>query len=237
MLPKSADKLIRKINSKKYRWQYELFLAEGPKVVSELLEAGLEPKFIIQDESSQFEFNGAHKVDPVRFQNLSKLEAANGVMGVFHFPDPPAKPGNACLVLDQVKDPGNLGTILRSGDWFGVSQVFCTEGTADIYNSKCVQSSMGSTARMKVTYGSSEDIFERLKDHRILVAEMEGVDYRTLDVANNKVALVMGNESNGPSSFFVENGETVSIPRSSDSQTESLNVAIATSVLLSRLSL
>lgn len=237
MLPKSADKLIRKINSKKYRWQYELFLAEGPKVVSELLDAGLEPKFIIQDESSQFEFKDAHKVDPARFQSLSKLETANEVMGVFHFPDPPARQGNVCLVLDQVKDPGNLGTILRSGDWFGVSQVFCTEGTADIYNSKCVQSSMGSTARVKVTYGSSEDIFERLKDHRLLVAEMEGVDYRTLEVSGKKVALVMGNESNGPSSFFEQNGEAVSIPRSPDSHTESLNVAIATSVLLSRLSL
>lgn len=235
MISNNIEKLLRKLRSKKYRWSMELFVAEGPKVVAELLELGMSPIHLFSD-TQLWENKGATIISSAQLKALSQLETSNEILAVFPFPKIEfAKESKITLVLDAINDPGNLGTIVRTADWFGLKQVFCTTGTTDIFNAKCVQSTMGSIARVKVNYDSQENILAQLKPSTIYVAEMDGENIFELNPVDSEIVLVMGSESHGPSQFWKENAKPLTIPKKGESSIESLNVSQACAILVSQL--
>ncbi|AEV32503.1 rRNA methylase [Owenweeksia hongkongensis DSM 17368] len=238
MLSRTTEKLLRKLTTRKYRWQLKMFIAEGRKVVQELLDEGLHLEHLIIKEGSSFVHNSGMVIPVKEFEKLSQLDTADEVIAIFRFPEVKRELGNRVVILDKINDPGNLGTIIRTCDWFGITQIFCTTGTVDAYNSKTVQSTMGSAGRVNVSYASEVEILEELKaqDFSFWCADMEGENLNEAEVPQ-KMALVMGSESHGPSDFWRKNSQRVTIPRKGKSKTESLNVAIATAIILGNISL
>ncbi|MDZ7847655.1 MAG: RNA methyltransferase [Owenweeksia sp.] len=230
MLSRSQEKLLRKLTAKKQRWQQELFIAEGRKVIRELLEAGLKPHFLMAEADKGWHRYGAIEVAPAYLSQWSQLEHSDEVLGVFPFPESMNPSGKRVLVLDQIRDPGNMGTLLRTADWFGVHQIYCTLGCVDAYNSKAVQSSMGSIARVQLTYAPADDLLQRLNGHQLLCADAAGRPYREVR-PSKKMALVLGNESHGPAEIWRAHAESKHT-RAEGSITESLNVAVAGAILM-----
>ncbi len=233
MLSNSQQKLLRKLSSKKYRHQYALFIAEGRKVVQELLASGLEPEFIIS--SSKIDFNEeAIVVSEEELKRWSQLETPDQIIGVFNFPKFQNRESDTVLILDEINNPGNLGTIVRTCDWFGISKVYCAHGTVDVYNAKSIQSTMGSIARVELIYDDKETILKEVqeKGYDLYCAHMSGTPFNNLELGAKK-ALVMGSESHGPANMWLQNACAITIPKIGDSKVESLNVAIATAIILS----
>lgn len=238
MLSRSTEKLLRKLASKKYRWQLEMFIAEGKKVVQELLDEGLEAEHVFIKEGSSFSHPKAVSLSVSDFEKISQLSTADEVLAVFQFPKINSEIGSKVVVLDKINDPGNLGTIIRTCDWFGIQQIFCTTGTVDVFNTKTIQSTMGSIARVNVQYASEEEIYQKFSGagFQFWCADMDGENLSET-IIPEKLALVMGSESHGPSDFWKENAQKVTIPRHENSKTESLNVGIATAIILGHISL
>ena len=225
----SAQKLIRKLRQRKYRWQERLFVAEGPKLIEDLIASGLRPQSLWSSNN----FPGSEEIEEDLLSKLSHLSTANQVIGIFPFPKIETSAENRILILDGINDPGNLGTLLRTADWFGFKRVICTAGTADIYNAKAVQSTMGSLGRLKIDYASIPEIQQELSDYQIFIAEMHGQEFNSLSAdGSQKLALVMGSESHGPSADWKESGTLITIPRINESGIDSLNVGIAGGILM-----
>lgn len=237
MLSRSQQKLLRKLSAKKYRQQYQMFVAEGRKVVREILREGLKPEFLLATAESEFA-EEAIIVSQKELEEWSSLEVPDQVLGVFPFPKVQEEIPDLVVVLDGIKDPGNLGTIIRTCDWFDIHKVYCTTGTTDVFNAKTVQSTMGSIARVRVRYASNEEILAELNSagYRILCADMDGESVSEIKHIA-KTVLVMGSESHGPSEFWKHHSQRITIPRKGNSQAESLNVAVAAAIILSRLAL
>ena len=233
MISKNQIKLITGLHQKKYRNKQGLFIAEGPKIIKDLLVAGirLHSFFSIEDAShvsADFEI-----VTSIELQKISALTTANTMLAVFYIPETSEITNNGLtLVLDSVRDPGNLGTIIRLCDWFGVSQLVCSVDTVDCYNPKVIQATMGSIARVQVHY---QEVATFLKNSELPVyaAVMNGTSVYKKDLPENAL-LVMGNEANGisPEIESLVN-ERITIPHFGNPDTaESLNVATATGILL-----
>jgi len=225
----SSQKLIRKLRQRKNRWSEELFVAEGPKLIKDLLDSGLKA----QEIWSTKEWEGAKEISVQELGKLSHLSTANQALAIFPFPKVEISHNCSCLILDGINDPGNLGTLLRTADWFGFQRIICSPGTADIYNAKTVQSTMGSLARLRIDYLSVDDALSSLGEHRIFVAEMVGQNFSEIELEDGTpIALVMGSESHGPSQGWLEVAEKITIPRPANSEIDSLNVAIAGGILM-----
>ncbi|MCG7501981.1 RNA methyltransferase [Tenacibaculum sp. Mcav3-52] len=235
-LSKNNIKLITSLQQKKYRQKHQLFVGEGVKVVNELLASSLVVEQLYTTEES---FISSKNVEVIlisenELKKISTLKTPNKVLGIFKIPNKKeVNKGNFIVALDGINDPGNLGTIIRLCDWFGISELVCSKNTVDCYNQKVVQSTMGSLTRVQVSY---VDLPKFLKSTPLPVytADMYGDNVYTTPLPQ-KAVLVMGNEANGISpevADIVKN--TVTIPRFGDLQkTESLNVATATAILLS----
>lgn len=238
MLSHSQQTLLRKLSSRKHRWRERRFVAEGRKVVSELLAASLKPRFLLAEQGTAWQEQGAIMLPAQEFRQWSNLESADEVLGVFQFPEfAEDKFPELVVVLDEVRDPGNLGTIIRTCDWFGVKRIYCVKGCTDVYNAKSIQSSMGSVARVEVIYDSAQNIYSELSgEYQLVCADMKG---NSLTAWNPEypIALVLGSESHGPSEFWRKRSDLVSIPAAPGAGAESLNVAIAGAVILGRLRL
>jgi len=234
MVAKSELKLIRSLQQKKYRNQHQLFFVEGKKAVTELLSSDIEPYAIYTTDLNIFNFlvSDLKDITKTELQQISALKNPNGVLGVFHIPKPKKVDfQDWILALDDVRDPGNLGTIIRLCDWFGIPNLVCSQNTVDCYNPKVLQATMGSIARLNITY---VDLDMFLKDVEVPIygAFMNGES-----VYGNKFGekgiLILGNEGRGIS----EEVETltsnkITIPQYGNETTESLNVASATAILL-----
>jgi len=235
MLSKNQSKIITSLQQKKYRLQHQLFVAEGIKVINEFLSSNytLEELFCTEDYYASFRTFNPQIISEKELSKISNLSTPNKVLGIFKIPII-LKPKDEGLVLalDGINDPGNLGTIIRLCDWFGISQIICSNNTVDCYNPKVVQASMGSLTRMSINY---LDLEAFLKETQVPVygATMNGEIVYSSSLEQNAV-LVMGNESNGISekvSALITN--KITIPRYNKAiVTESLNVATATSILL-----
>lgn len=233
-LSKNHLKLITSLGQKKYRQKHKLFVVEGVKVVREFLnsEFDLHQLFCVNSEFEDVE--NVIQISEVELKKASQLVNPNHVLAIFKIPDAVAIPSSGLmLALDAVNDPGNLGTIIRLCDWFGISQVLCSLDTVDCYNPKVVQASMGSLTRIQLTY---VDLPSYLKQMHlpVFIADMNGENvYKT--ALPSEGILVMGNEANGVSEEVCKLANHVlSIPRFGNlQQTESLNVATATAILLS----
>ena len=234
---RSQLKLVRALQQKKYRDQEGLFLVQGRKLLQELLESDLKIERILASEAIAKEFDhSALEVLPLHeLDRIGTLESGNEVIAVVRIPDPSGAihlgREELAIALDSINDPGNLGTILRVADWFGIDHVICSLGSVDAYNPKCVQASMGAIFRVKVHYVDLLIELDRLKNNgaSILLASMEGASVFDRKVERPAI-LVLGSESHGISDEVRAIGGTaISIPGSGRS--ESLNVATAAAAL------
>ena len=235
-ISKSQLKIITSLSQKKYRQKHQLFIAEGLKVVNELLNSSfkIDTLFATDDFQTDISLDKIIRISDKDLQKISTLKSPNKVLGLFLIPDEkPLQKNGLTIVLDTINDPGNLGTIIRLCDWFGVSQLLCSAETVDCYNQKVVQASMGSLTRISIKYIDIE-IYLKETNLPTFIADMVGENvYKT--VLPKEGILIMGNEANGVSDkikTLIKN--KISIPRFGEIQeTESLNVAAATAILLS----
>ena len=235
-ISKKQFKLINSLSQKKYREKHGLFVAEGVKVVHELLQSPLEVMqlFVVNDYEIVNNEDLITRISEADLKKISKLRSPNKLLGIFKIPKKSDQQKTGLIVaLDEVNDPGNLGTIIRLCDWFGIQQLICSTTTVDCYNQKVVQASMGSLSRVFVTYLSLPDFLSNTK-LPTFIADMNG-DNVYDSLLPKEGVLVMGNEANGVSNeirSIVKH--KISIPQFGETQkTESLNVATATAILLS----
>ncbi|MBJ6367833.1 TrmH family RNA methyltransferase [Snuella sedimenti] len=234
MLSKNQIKSITRLKQKKYRYQQGFFVVEGIKTIKELLESNLVLHALYTTESFNIDAKDEIIISEGELKRISFLSTPNKALAVFKIPKPKTiRTDKLIVALDAVRDPGNLGTIIRLCDWFGVDELVCSKETVDCYNPKVIQATMGSITRVNISYVEL-DVFLKECGLPVYGAFMEGEVVYTKSLPDTGI-LVMGNEANGISKA-VEAALTdkVSIPRFGDLQvTESLNVATATAVLLS----
>ena len=243
MLSKNKIKYIRSLELKKKRKEEQVFVAEGHKLVGDLL--GHFPCKLLIATSNWLKMNPpapANEIIEVTQEELSRAslqKTPQEVLAVFVQPsydlNPEVIKSSLCLALDDVQDPGNLGTIIRLADWFGIEHIFCSTGTADVYNPKTVQATMGALARVKVHYCSLPQLIESLTDIPVYGTFLNGnIIYAESLSAHGLI--VMGNEGKGVSPE-VERliNKKLYIPNYPQERetSESLNVAIATAVVCS----
>jgi len=235
-ISKNQLKLITSLSQKKYRIKYQLFIAEGVKVVEEILDTNYKVHlfFCTEDYTCAVEKKKVIVVSENELKKISKLKTPNKVFAIFEFPAASSlKENGLILALDAINDPGNLGTIIRLCDWFGVTQLVCSLDTVDAFNPKVVQASMGSITRVSIVY---TDLLPYIKATKlpVFIAHMEGSNVYTSSLPKEAV-LIMGNEANGISASIRDLvNHKLSIPRFGELQeTESLNVASASAILLS----
>jgi len=236
MLSKNQLKLISHLKKKKYRQQHNLFIAEGIKVVEELLlsEFKLHALFCTNDYSYDLLNDVVQNISEKELKMISDFKSPNKVLALFEIPEKgKALSFGFSLVLDEINDPGNMGTIIRLCDWYGIDQIICSSNTVDCFNSKVVQASMGSLSRVSVIY---MDIYEYLKNEKrpIYGAMLAGENIYKTNLSKEAV-LILGNEANGISSSIQKLiSKHITIPQFGEvKKTESLNVAMATAILLS----
>lgn len=236
MVSKNQIKLITSLQQKKYRTANKLFFAEGVKVIRELLKSNfvLEHLYSTQNDFEEVSIERKTIIDDADLKKISALSTANSCLAVFKMPDEnQIIEKGLILALDSIRDPGNLGTILRLCDWFGIKQVLCTKETVDLYNPKVVQATMGSITRVNVNYVDL-NVFVAQTKLPVYGTFMDGTSiYKS--VLPTEGVIIMGNEANGISMGLEELiSNRLTIPRFGELQkTESLNVATATAIILS----
>ena len=236
MVSKNQIKRITSLLQKKYRKQEQLFFVEGVKGVQELLDSNFElvELFTTNTELFSVDKSKVYAITESELQKISALTTPNTCLALFKIPAAVSFEEKGLLVaLDDVRDPGNLGTIIRLCDWFGIKTLFCSEESVDVYNPKVVQATMGSISRVNVVYGNLEKFLSETK-LPVFGTFMDGKNIYKETLPNEGI-IVMGNEANGISKV-IENlvSERIAIPRFGDLQaTESLNVATATAIILS----
>lgn len=237
MLSKSQLKLITSLAKKKYRNQFQLFVVEGVKSIQEFLNSNYELDQLFSTTETIF------NVDDTKFnllteselKKISYLSTPNKALAIFKKEEPkPIETNQLIVALDNISDPGNLGTIIRLCDWFGITDLVCNLETVDCFNPKVVQASMGSLTRVNITYLNLETFIKEQSHIPIYGTFMDGETIYKSQVNQNGI-LIFGNEANGISKA-IESLVTkkLSIPQFGLKQeTESLNVATAASIILS----
>lgn len=234
MLSKSQIKLIRSLKQKKYRVQHGFFVVEGIKTITELLDSTLELHSLYYTEPFNSNCNKDVLISSADLKRISFLKTPNKALAIFKIPKQKQIIKSGLIVaLDNLRDPGNLGTIIRLCDWFGVTELICSNETVDCFNPKVIQATMGSITRVNINYVNLETFLKNSK-LPVLGAFMEGENIYNRKMPEQGI-LVMGNEANGISKTIEALiTEKISIPRFGALQaTESLNVATATAILLS----
>ena len=241
MISKNLIKLVHSLEQKKARTAERLFVAEGPKAVGDLMRTS-EPVELLATHEWIEHNPGANATvaTPEELRRASLLQHPQQVIALFPLPeeckaDPKAAADKLCLALDGVQDPGNVGTIIRVADWFGVGTIVCSPDTADTYNPKVVQATMGSIARVQVVRANLPELFAQRPDGTPVYGTLlDGSDIYG-EQLEQRGYIVMGNEGRGLSPK-VRNCITHSLLIPSFAPTcgaESLNVAIATAVVCS----
>ena len=237
MLSKSQIKLITSLAKKKYRKQHRLFVVEGVKSINELLKSDyqLQQLYAIDERVFNVDDSKCHVITENELKKISFLTNPNKALAIFKIlKNRPINTNELIVALDNVSDPGNLGTIIRLCDWFGVTDLVCNLETVDCYNPKVVQASMGSLTRVNVTYLDLDNFLKNLNTISVYGTFMEGENVYSAKIEEKSV-LIFGNEANGISRNIEDLvTKKISIPQfGAIQETESLNVATATSILLS----
>jgi TrmH family RNA methyltransferase len=242
MISKNQIKYIRQLEQKKFRKRENCFVAEGPKVVGDLMHQ-YQPKAIFATE----DWNGIELTGPVpvsrvtdeELRRISFLQTPQQVLALFPIPEHTSYlsplTSHLYLALDSVQDPGNLGTIIRIADWFGIDTIFCSEDTADAYNPKVVQATMGSLAHVHIIYTDLLQLFDTLPSNfPVYGTLLDGEDIYQQPLSDYGI-IVMGNEGNGISEAVRQRvTHRLLIPNFHQGPSaESLNVAIATAITCS----
>lgn len=221
-------KQIRSLREKKFRDMLGLFVVEGEKMVREALDSGLDVVKVWRSE----------EIGESAMERISAFSSPSPVLAVVRKPQEKSNdtivPEGLCLALDGVRDPGNLGTIIRIADWFGVSRIFVSADCVETFNPKVIQASMGSIFRVEVIRCDVPATCRRFREEGLPVygTFLDGNNLYKQDIASEGL-IVMGNESNGVSAATAaEVNARLFIPSYGDSRAESLNVAVATAVTL-----
>ena len=234
MISKSQIKLIRSLQQKKYRSKLKLFVAEGPKVINELLTAKFKLHSLYATVGNLFTGVNYEIISDEEISKISFLKNANNSVAIFTIPEQkkPRKEG-ITLLLDSIRDPGNLGTIIRLSDWFNVSNIICSSDSVDCFNPKVIQATMGSISRVSISY-CDLTTYLSLSDLPVYAGTMDGKNIYKEKLPENAIVIV-GNEANGISDTLLNlTTHKIGIPRfGNNHQTESLNVAVATAILFS----
>ena len=242
MISRTRIKWIKSLEMRKYRLQEKAFVAEGPKLVGELLPYST-PLYIAATkdwlDANRHLLRAVKEVDEVsqtELERASLLRTPQSVLAVMPIPerrlDISSLQKKLVIALDSVQDPGNLGTILRIADWFGIHKVLCSEGTADVYNPKCVQSCMGALARVRVFYCNLPEVLGQV-EMPVFGTFLDGTDIYKEELSGEGI-IVMGNEGNGisqPVAKLVNRRLYVPNYPKGSLTTESLNVAVATGIV------
>ncbi|KFF16224.1 RNA methyltransferase [Flavobacterium hydatis] len=236
MVSKNQIKLISGLLQKKQRFANQLFFAEGVKVIQELLQSNfeLEHLYTTQNDFESVLVSKKTLISEQELKKISALSTPNSCLAVFKIPaDKKVIESGLILALDDIRDPGNLGTILRLCDWFGIKQLLCSKESVDIYNPKVVQATMGSIARVNVNYIDLK-AFLAQTSLPVFGTFMDGSNIYQTALPQEGI-IIMGNEANGISDEIEKTIKNrLTIPRFGDLQkTESLNVATATAIILS----
>lgn len=245
MLSKSTIKFIHSLQQKKNRDQENMFIAEGPKLVVELLQEKTFTcyKVFVTPDGREDLLKGVKDLQSLPLEiiedfelvKISTLKKPNKMLAIFYQSEKIENPNfsdKITLVLDDIQDPGNLGTLIRIADWFNIKYIVCSEHTVDVYNSKVVQSSMASIGRVELLYVDLKSWLPKMKLPK-LAASLQGKSL--IDFPPFKEGfLIIGNEGNGLSDEVMALcNQQISIPRLG--KAESLNAAVATGILLQQL--
>lgn len=245
MLSKTYTKYIQSLHHKKFRDVENVFIAEGSKVVLELLNSS---KIVCEHILGKADWLNENEpvirthykgpieiIDDVELEKISALSTPNQVLGIFKKLKKASinVTGQISLVLDTIQDPGNLGTIIRIADWFGVTNIICSENCADIHNPKVVQSTMGSFGRVDLIYTNLIEFLSRNSTVPMYAAALHGKSMEELKGLQEGI-IIIGNESKGIRPEIMQMAsEKITIPKFGVA--ESLNAAVATGIILSHL--
>lgn len=248
MLSKNQIKLISSLQKKKFRDQHQLFVAEGYKLITDLLESKLETKYIIHTKNANTNDLIKHnknieliECDASDLKKISSLKTPSDIIGVFKIPNSDFDKNDIhhslSILLDDVQDPGNLGTIIRIADWFGINHIFCSRNTVDLYNPKVIQATMGALARVKIIYTDLPQLVNEFgsTDFPVYGTFLEGETIYKSDLSTQGF-IIMGNEGKGISPALKPLvSKKLFIPNfpSDQATSESLNVSVACSIVCS----
>jgi RNA methyltransferase, TrmH family len=243
MLVKSQVKYIQSLGQKKFRDSEAVFVAEGPKIINELLMASNTKPVHLFATKNWIDENGESmkalpaelliEISDKELERISFLTTPNDVLGIFEKPvfNNVDVKNKITLILDGIQDPGNIGTIVRTADWFGVSQVVCSKESADVFNPKVVQSTMGSITRVQVIYEELKTFLSNHSNIPLYAATLDGKKINEVGKIE-KGFIIIGNESKGISKELLAlSTQQITIPKSGNA--ESLNAAVATGIILS----
>ena len=240
MISKNQIKFVKSLQKKKFRLESKCFVVESSKNVNEILNSKYKiqqiyatkswiEKYKIRDDVS------INQVNQNELQRISSLKTASDVLAVVHIPLEKSDFdfSGINIVLDDVKDPGNLGTIIRICDWFGVKNIYCSEETVDVYNPKVVKSTMGSITRVDVIYTDIRKMIQEIDVNvKVYGAVMDGDNINQIKV-NKNALIVFGNESNGISEEIKDViSERITINKIGEA--ESLNVSVSAAIILNK---
>ena len=236
MISINQKKFVNSLKQKKFRTQYNCFLVEGVKMVDELLLSNYEVEHLFATATWKENNSTVNciEISEKELNSITSLKTPNEVLAV-------VKQKETCLTdlssqltiaLDQIQDPGNLGTIIRTADWFGVQNIICSEDSVEKYNPKVIQATMGSFFRVNVKYSNLKEFFSSNSELRVYGSLLEGKNVYEKQLKPEGSVLLMGNESKGISKDLLPLiTEEITIP--SFGNAESLNVAVATAILCS----
>lgn len=250
MITKNQIKEIISLHHKKGRQEAGLFIVEGKKWVSEILNSELScieiyslPQWLEKNEGDIKVGIRVFEINEMELKKISTLTSPQEVLAILRIPENKADISelktSLSLILDDISDPGNMGTIIRIADWFGIKNIICSEACVDAYNPKVVQASMGSIARIKLHYAPLLPFFKKNKEEwkiEVFAASMQGENLYQVKTSENGFIL-MGNESRGINPDYLEYiNMAIHIPaytldEGQGSHAESLNVAIATALI------
>ena len=231
MITKNQIKLIKSLRIKKNRIQSGFFIAEGEKIIDELLQSKLETVHIF---STVNKYNFSDYYIPIKnaqLKQISYLKTPNKVVGLFKIPKNSVIDFNSNIIaLEEINDPGNLGTIIRLCDWYGLKNIICSSNSVDCYNPKVIQASMGSISRVNISYMDLEKLVAD-KSNKTVMADLKGEKLRNFNFSKNQI-IFFGSESNGFSkkiSSKIENKITI---EGLNNNVESLNLATSVGIIL-----
>ncbi|WP_320052342.1 RNA methyltransferase [uncultured Acetobacteroides sp.] len=230
---------IRKLAQKKFRYEQGLFVVEGQKAIKEIIDAGFHIEMLYASNQNELPVKDVIMISTTEMERISFLQTPTNYFALVRIPQSintyRVIEDEFTLVLDEVQDPGNLGTIIRLADWFGISTIVCSTNTADCFNPKVVQATMGAIARLKIIYCNLQEVLKdaRSKNIPIFGTFMNGDNIYTINLPRYGV-LVMGNEGSGISKEIEPLvTQRLTIPSFKTENVESLNVAIATAICCS----
>ncbi|AZA98465.1 RNA methyltransferase [Chryseobacterium joostei] len=238
MLTAHTIKVLQSLDKKKFRQKYNLFLVEGNKIICELFNSNFKVKEILSTDPQKLDRTDipVTHISENELKKISFLKTPKDSVAVCYLAEEETwEDKNIQLVLDGIQDPGNLGTIIRLADWFGIEQIICSEDTVDFYNPKVIQATMGSFTRVNMVYTDLVEYLSKTENVNI-GTDMDGENLYTFDKPE-KINLILGNEGNGmrPETEKLLQ-KCITIPRFGKAQsTESLNVSMAAGIILGQL--